>query len=101
MGYPVRNFFRRLTRARPWDIPSRSVGPVSGAAAESERGSAVPGWFVARLNVGCALVLELVDRHDSGSCVGNGVGVRVSPRAFFYFLGPFAKLKFSAYFRPL
>ena len=30
-----------------------------------------------------ALVLELVDRHDSGSCVGNSVGVRVSPRAFF------------------
>ncbi len=29
-----------------------------------------------------ALVLELVDRHDSGSCVRKGVGVRFSPRAF-------------------
>lgn len=28
-----------------------------------------------------ALVLKLVDRHDSGSCVSNDVGVRVSPRA--------------------
>jgi hypothetical protein len=26
-------------------------------------------------------VLELVDRHDSGSCVRKGVGVRFSPRA--------------------
>jgi len=26
-------------------------------------------------------VLKLVDRHDSGSCVSDGMGVRVSPRA--------------------
>lgn len=26
-------------------------------------------------------MLELVDRHGSGPCVGNRVGVRVSPRA--------------------
>lgn len=26
-------------------------------------------------------MLELVDRHDSGSCVRKGVGVRFSPRA--------------------
>lgn len=26
-------------------------------------------------------MLELVDRHDSGSCVRKGVGVQVSPRA--------------------
>lgn len=28
-----------------------------------------------------ALVLELVDRHDSGSCVRKDVGVQVSPGA--------------------
>ncbi len=31
-----------------------------------------------------ALVLELVDRHDSGSCVRKGVEVQVLSRALFF-----------------
>lgn len=37
------------------------------------------------LSTASALVLELVDRHDSGSCVRKGVEVQVLSRALFFF----------------
>jgi hypothetical protein len=37
---------------------------------------------VAVVSMASALVLELVDRHDSGSCVRKGVEVQVLSRAF-------------------
>ena len=39
-------------------------------------------------------MLELVDRHDSGSCVRKGVGVRVSPGARSKNLGARMKIGF-------